>query len=376
MKIGFSCNRIEPSFTQGKIDGIGHYTTYLKKALEGEKNIEIIPYIFPKPFKASPVLVNQHQFMYPYSVSALGSALLPSMSPCLYERSEKDFDLFHSTDYLIPKLKKPVVASLHDAVMLKHPEFLSSKTAFIKRFVMKKTAKFADHVIAISNSMVSEIVEYFNIPEEKISVTHLGISPEWFEVIPEVTKTETLNFLGVPPQFLLFVATLQPRKNLLRLIQAFRLLPEDIQKAYPLVIAGKAGWDMQETLAAINSLVEEKKGIWLNYVDHYALRCLFQGATLLVHPSLHEGFGFTLLEGFASQAPVITSSVASMPEIAGDAAYLVDPYSVDSIREAMFNVLTNSSLQESMIRKGLLRAKEFTWEKCAKETIKVYEKLL
>src|SRR6185437_11239349 len=117
------------------------------------------------------------------------------------------------------------------------------------------------------------------------------------------------------------------------------------------------------------------KGAWLNYVSYDDLRILFQCATLYVHPSLHEGFGLTILEAFASQTPVITSRVAALPEIAGNAARLIDPLSVDEIKEAMTTLLLKEYLRNELIQKGNMRAKEFNWDKCAEETVRIYHTL-
>jgi glycosyltransferase involved in cell wall biosynthesis len=207
-------------------------------------------------------------------------------------------------------------------------------------------------------------------------VVHLGVSPWWFERASAEDKEVVLKKFNLPNKFVLFTGTLQQKKNLPRLVAAYLELPLDLQTEYPLVVVGRAGWGMEESLASIQTLTEQKRGHWLKYVSMDELRALFQSSSAYLHPSLHEGFGLTLLEAFASETPVLTSNVAALPEIASDAAYLVDPYSISEIRDGMQALLTDSGLRERLVMKGNKRVQDFSWEKCARETLKVYESLL
>jgi len=362
IRIGLSCNSIQSDFTHEKLDGIGMYTKYLHDELIKRGEI-IIPCSFAS-----------RDLPLPYLQSTLVSLLTPIN---LYSTLENNIDLYHSTDHQVPKLKKtPVIATLHDATMLKHPEWYHARCRTLKNKLRIKTMEWADHFITISNTMVTELVEYWKIPAEKISVIYNGISESWFEEKSPEQKQEVLKKLNLPDKFLLFNGTLQPKKNVPRLIQAFLSLPDDIQQEYPLVIVGKPGWEINESIAAIQELTTKKRGFWLNYISTDHLQVLFQCAALYVYPSLHEGFGLTLIEAFASKTPVITSNITAMPETAHNAAYLVDPYSVSEITEAIKTVLLNQSLQDELIQKGTHRARDFSWQKCAEETVKVYQKIV
>ena len=147
-----------------------------------------------------------------------------------------------------------------------------------------------------------------------------GITPQWHEKFSAEERARILTRFNLPPKFILFTGTLHPKKNLPRLIKAFLHLPKELKQEYPLIIVGRSGWDTEESLAAINILEAQKCGRWLDYVNLEELRALFQSATLYAHPSLHEGFGLTLIQAFASGTPVLTSNITAMPEIAGDAA--------------------------------------------------------
>lgn len=372
MRIGLTCTSIEPLITGGKIDGIGTYTKSLYEFFVNQ-NIEIIPFSFPKSklnFNPSSFPKGQ-KFPLPYPIATLVSF----MSQNLYRGIESKIDLLHSTDHMIPRIKNiPVIATLHDALMFKEPEWYTH--AALKNRIKGKTMGWAKHFITISQAMVSEIGKYLNIPEEKISVVYNGISKWWLQEVNFEAKQEVLRRLNIPKNFLLFTATLQPKKNLPRLIDAYLQLPEEIIHDCPLIIVGKAGWKTEESLAAIQKLTEKKAGRWIQYVSQEELRALYQSAKLYLHPSLHEGFGLTILEGFASKTPVITSNITAMPEVAGGAAYLVDPYSTSEIASAIERLLRDEALCQELIHKGSERVKLFSIEKCAEETLKVYHKVL
>lgn len=371
MRIGLSTTTIEPTLTQGKLDGIGVYTKHLYEELL-KQNQKIIPCSFPNGINNSN-LPNGTLFKLPFT----HSTLLSLVGGNLHRKLEKNIDIFHSTDHMVPKLKNiPTIVTLNDALMLKHPEWYGAKFRTLKNWIRKKTVTWADHFITISNAMVPELVKYWGIKEDKISVIYDGISDEWLQEISPETKKFTLQKLNLPDQFILFTGTLQPKKNIPRLVQAFLKLPRDIQETYPLVIVGKDGWNSEESLNAIKQLQDKKRGFWLNYVSTTDLRVLFQSATLYLYPSLHEGFGLTLLEAFASKTPVLTSNVAALPETAHGAAYLIDPHSVDEMSMAVKTLLTTSSLREELIKKGALRVKEFSWKKCAEETLKIYKHVI
>jgi len=372
MRIGLSCTVIEPAITQGKIDGIGTYT----KSLYDEfikHNHQVIPVSFPTETLTASALPNGQLFPSSYTHSILMSMLKP-----LQNDLRNHIDLLHVTDHMVPKLKHiPVIATVHDATMFKYPQwYFNSKLGNLKKWMRKKSLSWADHVITGSPTMIPELVDYCGIDPKKISVVYDGISPWWSESLSSTEKKNLLSKFNLPEKFLLFTGTLHPKKNLPRLIQAYLQLPSDIQTEYPLIVAGRAGWDADESLASIRHLIIRKRGRWLDYVTIEELRALFQSASVYVHPSLHEGFGLTLLQAFASHTPVLTSNITAMPDTAGGAAYLVDPYSIDSIKNGLEKMITSLTLQNELREKGIHRVKQFGWEQCAQETIKIYQSII
>lgn len=376
MRIGLSCTTIEPHITQGRIDGIGTYTKNLYEEFV-QQGQQILPISFLNDGITSSAYPQGSLFPFSYTTSTIISLFNP-LPVSIHGDFKRHIDIFHATDHMIPKLKNvPVIATVHDALMFKYPQwFYNTRLANFKKWARKKSLAWADHVITGAEAMVAELVEFCGIPPEKISVVNDGISPWWSQTVSAEEKAEVTAKFQLPEKFVLFTGTLHPKKNLPRLIEAFLQLPADIQKEYPLIIAGRAGWDTHESVAAIKALEAKQGGRWLDYVTLSELRVLFQSASLYAHPSLHEGFGLTLLQGFASKTPVLTSNNTAMPETAGGAAYLVDPYSVESIREGLKILLTTPAMLDELVQKGSQRILDFSWEKCAKQTLAVYEGLV
>lgn len=359
MRIGLTSHTI----TEGKMDGIGIYTKTL------------LEFFLKKNLIVTPVSFSNNLSQFSYTTATLISLLTP-FSSLIYQDMTKQLDLLHITDHMIPRVKKiPVIATLHDALMFKHPEWYPSKFRHLKNNLRKETIKWANHFITISHAMVPELVQYLGINEKNISVVYNGIPEHWHHKISHEEKLQILKKLNLPEKFILFTGTLQPKKNIPRLIQAFMDLPQDIREEYPLVIAGKAGWDTEKSLAAIQLLTSTKAGYWLDYVSELEIKTLYQMASLYVFPSLHEGFGLTPLEAFASGTPVVSSYIPAITEVVQDAAFLVDPYSIIDIKNAMHNALTSETWRRNYKEKAYQRVKEFTQEKCARETLKVYEKI-
>ena len=357
MQIGLGTTVLTHDVASNTPAGIGSYTQALWRALEKDPDCIVLPCKL------------KH---YPLQAALNAASGLPFKLP-------KDFlkkiDLFHATDHYIPKLKKPVIATIHDAIHLAHPEWYPARYYSLKKILWKKSATWADHIITVSEYSKSEIIKFFEIPENKITVIPQGVDVSYFEKIDPSLKIEIKNHLHLPEHFYLFIGTLQPRKNLERLILAHEALPLDLQKTVPLIIVGQAGWrcgNLIERLAASkNNTVR-----WLGTVSELEKKVLLQTASTLVFPSLCEGFGLPVLEAFASHLPVITSSRSSLPEVAGDAAILINPTDVAALSEAMQKIITDEPLRNQLTEKGLARAREFSWERCAKETKAVYQRVI
>ena len=367
-KVGFGTTLLDKGLSGAGIDGIGQYCLELLKQFSTDgRKLELMQYSFGAFNNKSSA-----QALPRYSAHLIESML--NMGK--YSTSQKFFesvDVIHCTDQLIPIVpNKPLVATVMDTIPLSHPEFIKSRSRFIKPQLWKQLTARANHIITISEFSKSEIVNLMGFPEERVTSIPLGVDERFFTRIPEKEINETLTRLNIFKPFFLFLGSIQPRKNLLKMIQAHSTLPNHLATQFPLVIAGKVAWDDGQTLAAIQQGVLENRCIWLNYVSDIEKRVLLQSSQGLVFASLYEGFGLPIIEAFASQAPVITSNCTSMPEVAGDAALIVDPLNIESIASALTCLIENSNKVEQLKALGLEKAKKYTWERVARTTKAVY----
>ncbi|NQW57097.1 MAG: glycosyltransferase family 4 protein [Polynucleobacter sp.] len=370
-KIAFGTTLLDKGLLGLGIDGIGQYCQELLSQFSRQaQDINISPYSFG--IDSSP----SNARLLPAYPTYLAKSLLRINSQSAANQYFDSVDLIHSTDQLIPIVSnKPLVATVMDTIPLSHPQFIKARSRIIKPFVWKKLAQRADHIITISEFSKEQIIQFMGYSPEKITSIPLGVDERYFEKILAEDIKAVLTKLKISQPFFLFIGSIQPRKNLQRLIEAHSLLPRNLAKEFPLVIAGKFAWDDGDILNSIQKGIEENRCIWLNYVDDLEKRCLLQSTIGMTFTSLYEGFGLPILEGFASGAPVVTSNCSSMPEVAKNAALFADPKNVDSIRNALISLIDDHALVEQLKLSGFTQAKKFSWEKTARETEKVYQAL-
>lgn len=279
---------------------------------------------------------------------------------------KEGFDIIHETTQIGPffrKSKFKKVVTIHDLAPLKFPKTQSWLTFFHHKIGLKKILKNIDKVITVSESSKKDILEFFKIDEAKIKVIYEGYKK--LEI-----GEDCLGKYGIKKPYLLYVGTLEPRKNVVGIIKAFKQSNVDCQ----LVIGGKKGWKYKEIFKAVKELGIEGKVHFPGFIADEDLGYLYKNAIAFVFPSLYEGFGLPVLEAMHCGCPVITSNVSSLPEVAGDACILVDPDNVDEIAGAILRVQDRKK-REDMIKKGYGQAKKFSWRKCAEETLKIYEEM-
>jgi glycosyltransferase involved in cell wall biosynthesis len=270
-------------------------------------------------------------------------------------------DVFHASDWTQPPSSAFKVTTIHDLVPIIYPE--TTRKDILRNIVKVHLSRFrwvgkeVDRVIAVSLSTKADIVNYLEIPEEKIRVVHEA--PDHAFSVKSITELDRVKRkYEIHGDYFLTVGT-GPRKNLDRVIKAFEQLKPKISA---------------KLVVACRGVVLESRGIvHISDSSNDELACLYTGAQALVYPSLYEGFGLPILEAFSCGCPVVTSNISSMPEVAGGAAILVDPRDPESIAEGIKQAVKG---RDQLVKKGFARAKDFSWEKCAKETLEVYEESL
>jgi glycosyltransferase involved in cell wall biosynthesis len=234
------------------------------------------------------------------------------------------------------------------------------------------SARRSRRVIALSQSTKNDLGRLFGIPEEKIEVVPCGVDPR-FQPLRGNLISQFRQRRGLPERMILFVGTIEQRKNVSLLLEAYAQIKKDIPHA--LVLAGARGWGADGVMARAERLGLADV-IFAGYVEQEELPLWYNAADLLAYPSLYEGFGLPPLEAMASGTPVVTSNTSSLPEVVGDAGILVDPRNGDEIASAILKVLHDKGLQEEMRKRGLERAKRFTWQGAAEKTVRVYEEVM
>ncbi len=257
----------------------------------------------------------------------------------------------------------PAVVTVHDLGYLHYPETHTPFQRWYLNFTTRRHTRLARRIIADSAATRNDLVRFYGAPAEKIQVVHLGLNPA---LCPVANPSPVLKKYGIRGNYLLYLGTLQPRKNLLRLLTAFQKVHRQFS-AVKLVLAGGKGWLFQQIQQQINHLQLNEWVTLPGFIPEQDKAALLSGATAYLFPSLYEGFGLPILEAMACGTPVLTSTVSSMPEVAGNAALLVDPHNVDAIAAGIMRLLEDTPLRQSLVEKGFARAHGFSWHKTAAE---------
>jgi glycosyltransferase involved in cell wall biosynthesis len=275
-------------------------------------------------------------------------------------------DVFFTPSHYGPRISPvPTVISVMDLSFIRFPELFAKKDLYQLKNWTAYSAKNAKKILTISEFSKNDIINEYKKDRKNVVVTYPGIKPNL-----SINKNMNINDLkkkfGINKEYILFVGTLQPRKNISKLIEAFSKIDKDIQ----LVIVGKKGWLYEDILKAPVKFNVENKVKFLDFVEDSELPLLYKNALCFVLPSLYEGFGLPVLEAMKNGCPVITSNVSSLPEAGGDAAEYFDPENVDEMKKKIEKVIEDKKLREEMIKKGFAQIKKFSWEKTAKDTLK------
>jgi glycosyltransferase involved in cell wall biosynthesis len=276
--------------------------------------------------------------------------------------------------FLMPNLNQfnispntKLAITVHDLSPVVTPEFYNLKRKIWHKFInYKKAFERANVLFAVSEYTKNDLVRIFSINPNKIRVVYPGINRQIFnQNIPVNRQRLVRNLYGLPGEFILFLNTIEPRKNLAGVISAF----EKIKSPASLVIAGRWGWKYKKNFKLIKDSKKSAKISYIGYVSEEHKPALIKMAKVLVYPSFYEGFGFQPLEAMAVGTPVVASHLTSLPEIVGDAGLLCDPYNPNSLAGALEQVLINEKLRETLIQKGFVQSEKFNWQKTAEEVL-------
>ena len=287
-------------------------------------------------------------------------------------------DVYHAPHYVLPAgVRCRSVVTIHDCIHLMFPQYLPNRAAYAyARASMWAAARRSDRILTVSEASKRDILHFFNVQPEKIVVVYNAID-EHFRVTPaEEDVARVRERYQLDHQFILYVGNIKPHKNLVRLIEAFAELRRTGFDEVKLLIIGDQISKLPALRRAVHGHKLHKHVRFLGYVSDQTLGVLYRLASAFVFPSLYEGFGLPPLEAMASGTPVVISNVSSLPEVAGDAAVLVDPYDVESIVDGMRRILSDPALAAELRRKGVERAREFSWERSVAKTRQVYQQVV
>ena len=291
-----------------------------------------------------------------------------------YDRLVPGAGLFHATEHLLPPLRRvPTVLTVHDLIYRRYPQHHKPLNRWFLTGAMPLFCRRADRIIAVSEQTRSDLVSSYGVPADKVTVVYEAADGRFRPQHPEAVRAVRLRH-GLPERYVLYVGTIEPRKNLVRLLEAFEpLRSRGLVDA--LVIVGRRGWLTGPFFDALKRSSVKDCVILPGFVSDADLPAVMAGAAALALPSEFEGFGLPIVEAMACGTPVVCSGTSSLPEVAGDAALLVDPTDTQAWSDTLARVLTDPSLRAELAARGLARAATFGWDRAARETVAVYERL-
>lgn len=296
--------------------------------------------------------------------------------PLPVERFTGRLDVYHATGYTLPPLAEAAgVVTIHDLSFLAHPEFAEPRLVRFLERTVAASARKAKLLLADSESTRNDIIKYFGAPPQRVAVVYGGVSDDFRPISDPAVLSYVRSRYDLPDDYLLGVGRLEPRKNWKGLLAAYRKLRDRRPDAPPLLIGGGKGWLFQPIFDAVDELGLRQHVRFLGYIPEPDLPALLTRAMCFVFPSFYEGFGLPPLEAMACGAPVIAGNTSSLPEVLGDAAWLVDPWDIDAIAEAMLQALAHPELRTDLRTRGMKQAERFRWDRAAERLSAAYQSL-
>lgn len=354
--------------------GLGRYSRTLTQAL--------LPYLIEPPTlfynhiegRTKPIEALAHLPTRPIKLGYKPwrmAAWMGQLGRIPFNRLLPNAELLHAHEHLLMPLRGiPTILTVHDLIFKLFPEHHKRLNHIFLNNAMPLFVKRADAIIAISEATKRDLMNYYDVPDEKITVIYEAAAPNFQPPTPEQIQQVKVKF-QLPSQFLLVVGTIEPRKNYSRLVQAFMQL-RSTHADLKLVVVGSKGWLYDDFFQTIESLNATEHVIFPGYVPDEDLSAVYAAATVMVMPSVYEGFGLPILEAMACGTPVASSNAASLPELGGDVPLYFDPNDTDAMIEAIGRVVGDNRLQQTMREQGPIQAARFNWNTAARQTAQLY----
>jgi len=285
-------------------------------------------------------------------------------------------DIYHEPNFLPFAFRGKTVVTVHDLSWVHYPQMHPLERVRMMNKYFEAGLKSSALIITDSNFVKEELQSIFGIASSKIHPVHLGVSNSFQKVLLQQSIQLLQRYSLSYQHYFLLLGTIEPRKNISVAIEAFKLLPKNIRKKFPLVIAGTYGWNSQDLMQEINNLKLSGDVKYLGYIPESEIKFLVGSATCLIYPSVYEGFGLPVLEAMASEVPVIASNSSSISEVVSEAGILLDPMDISSFSLSMHNMAIDQELRKHFATLGKNRSQYFSWKKCAEKTIDVYQEAL
>ncbi|MCB9771394.1 MAG: glycosyltransferase family 4 protein [Candidatus Omnitrophica bacterium] len=365
MRIAINCR----SFLLKNYTGIGRYAFNLVKSLsEIDKEDEFWLYVQKKYFDFKRSIPRVPADNFTVKVDWFGQGLNKTLSPV---------DIYHTpTIETLSVEKTKIIVTVHDLVYKTYPQGHTQQSRDTAEKQLTETVKKADRIICCSQSTINDLRRNFSVREDQISLVYQGVDKNIFYPLNDSARERAAAYLrkkGIDQPFLLFVGTIEPRKNLQNLLLALSILKKKKLFKGKLVVSGMKGWMVEGLEEVIKKFDLTNDVIFPGYVADEDLRALYNLCEVFIFPSFYEGFGFPIVEAFSCGAAVITSNVSACPEISADAAIMIDPYNPDQIADAVIRMIDDKTLKNNLRVKALRRANHFSFQKTAQETLAVYK---
>ncbi len=363
------------------LTGIGQYTNQLAKGLQALSGLELNLFYgtgWSKEVRDQPVpsITAIKSMIKRYIPNAYSINRYLQQNRFTHGIRRNHSDIYHEPNFLAFKFNGPLVITVHDLSWIRFPDTHPAERVRAMNTYFEPGLRRAGLILTDSEFVKRELMDVFGVKAERIKPILLGVEPLFYPRTAEDTLAVLNRHDLAHGRYLLAVGTLEPRKNLQVALRAYMLLPPQVRKRFPLVLVGMNGWRTSALEHQIAPLISAGEIRQIGYLPREELAMVTAGALTLIYPSIYEGFGLPPLEAMACGVPVIASEVSSLPEVVGDTGMLINPYDEEALAQAILKMISDDGLRHQLSLTALARSSEFTWDKCARQTVDVYRQVI